>query len=156
MTPPFDKYDFGGKWRHCVLFLNMIICFLNSFDLNVYKPTCDYAASCTSTPLFISVLMVYTFILQVSRYAPYSVPQMRNIKGTLISLEEAFIYKQDFTLHYTTTGGVCSRSCTTNHRYTLALFYRLVRTLRQCMILQFLLNVGTWSDRKLFAIQYKA
>lgn len=80
------------------------------------------AASNTATLLLISIHFFCISVLQDMGYDPRSVPPWRDKYGTLISSVKVLICKHDSAPHYTPPNSVGSRSCTTNHLYTLSTY----------------------------------
>lgn len=105
----------------------------------------------TWTLLVISILMVNTLMMQNTVNASNSVPPLRNVYESLISLD-ALLYRHDPT-HNIPPGGVWSHSCTTNHHYTCSLYNWPPCTPGRCMALNFLF--WTWErDRFEICLSY--
>lgn len=64
-----------------------------------------------------------------------TVPPLRNIHGTLKSLEEVLLYNHDPKLHNTPPGGVCSRSYTNDNLCSRTAYNRPPCTPKHCMTL---------------------
>lgn len=98
MTPLLDKYDFGMGWHSII---NVFYLFLNYFGHIKNKSTSDYFVINYSTLLVISILIVYTLMVQDTKYASIIIPRLCKINITLISLENVLIYETDprYTIH---------------------------------------------------------
>lgn len=82
--------------------------------------------------------MVYTLMLKDKGYSPYSVPPLRSKFKTLISSEEALIYKNNPTIHQTPPGGVCPWSCTSNDFHARSPYNWSLCIPMRCMTFPFL------------------
>lgn len=131
-----------------ILFFRIPIC----IGHDAYTQTCICALLDASALLVRSVLMVYTLVLQDTGYVPNSVLPLRNIYGTLVTLEGGLFDKQDSNLHYTPPDGFSSRSSMTNHSYSRSPYKPAPCTRRRCMTLRFHLDVGTSSSQDLFSL----
>lgn len=81
--------------------------------------------------------MVYATMLKVTGYAPYSVPPLRNVYGTLTSSEEVPIYADTPALHFTAPGDNCSHLSMTNLLHSRSPYNRPPCFARRCMAVLF-------------------
>lgn len=80
---------------------------------------CNYAAPVTPTILVMDIQIFYTFKLWHLENVPYCVQSFRHMYKILLSSENAFIQKHDFTLHPTAPDFFLTEVQPGTTRYTL-------------------------------------